>query len=85
MKFKFELGATLKDKITGFKGVAMGRSEYFTGCLHYGLCSKTMKAGVPIEWEWFDESRLIQVGTAIIKRESVRRNPSGPCVKPPQN
>ena len=41
--FKFELGEVLKDKITGFTGVVMGRTEYFTDCDHYGLCSQKLR------------------------------------------
>jgi len=58
---KFELGEVLKDKITGFQGVAMARTEYFTDCIHYGLCSQELKDGKPIDWEWIDETRLVQV------------------------
>ena len=40
--FKFMLGAVLSDIVTGFKGVALGRTQYFTGCTHYGLCPRTV-------------------------------------------
>lgn len=33
--YKFELGATLKDKITGFEGIATGVASYITGCDQY--------------------------------------------------
>ena len=71
---KFELGEILIDKVTGFKGVAMGRTEYFTDCTHYGLLSQELKDGKPVEWQWFDETRLVKVaGARIIKepREAV--------------
>ena len=59
---KYELGQELKDIITGFRGIAVGRTEYLTGCNHYGLCSQKMKEGKPGDWQWFDESRLISTG-----------------------
>ena len=85
MEFKFELGEVLKDKITGFEGVAMGRTEYFTDCTHYGLCSQSLnKDGEPIGWHWFDETRLILVeNTEKIAKES-RLPTSGPNPNAPQ-
>lgn len=60
--FKYEIGSTVKDKVTGFKGVVMGQSHYFTGCDHYGLLSSKLgKDSKPMEWEWFDETRLVLV------------------------
>lgn len=84
MKFKFELGEVLKDNVTGFKGVALARTEYFTDCNHYGLCSQTLKDGKPIEWEWLDETRLIKVkGSKKIIKE-VRKPRSGMFPNAPQ-
>lgn len=36
--FKFENGQTVKDRVTGFKGVILGRTQYATGCIQYGIC-----------------------------------------------
>lgn len=81
---KFELGVTLKDKITGFQGVAMGRTEYFTDCSHYGLCSRELKDGKPVEWQWFDETRLIQMDGDEKVLKSPRIPTSGPHPNAPQ-
>lgn len=81
---KFEMGEVLKDKVTGFQGVVMARTEYFTDCTHYGLCSQTLKDGKPIDWEWLDETRLIQVaGAERIVKES-RKSTSGLYSNAPQ-
>jgi len=81
---KFELGEILKDRVTGFGGVVMGRTEYFTDCTHYGLCSQSLKDGKPMDWEWFDETRLVRVkGAKKIERES-RVPTSGPEPNAPQ-
>ena len=85
--FKFELGETLKDKITGFEGVVMGRSQYFTDCNHYGLLSRTLKDGIPTDYQWFDETRVVRVeNTEIVtKEERIDRKgaTSGPFSNPP--
>jgi len=79
---KFELGEVLKDKITGFQGVATARTEYFTDCEHYGLASQSLgQDGKPIDWEWFDETRLVKVkGKKRVMKES--RTPSKPTSGP---
>ena len=57
--FKFKLGAKVKDTLTGFEGVVMARTEYYTGCNTYGIQSpKLIKGNAPAEWIWIDEVRL---------------------------
>ena len=48
------LGSKVKDSITGFEGVAVGRTEFLYGCIRIGI------EGVakPGEILWFDEPRL---------------------------
>lgn len=84
METKFEFGEVLKDKISGFEGVVMAKCMYFTDCLHYGLCSQTLKDGIPMEWQYFDETRLIKVkGKKKLEKES-RVSTSGVYSNPPQ-
>lgn len=84
--FKFELGEVLKDKITGFTGVVMVRSQYLTGCLHYGLQSRKIgEKGKTSDWEHFDENRLVSIGKKVMSPpgdvastvQGVRRKASG--------
>ena len=83
MSFKFNLGEVLRDVITGFTGVVMGRTEYHTGCKHYGLLSKTLnKDGKPADWEWFDEKRLERVEDVPQKQNEV--SSGGPSASPPE-
>lgn len=53
------LGAKVKDKETGFEGIATGRAEYLYGD------PRVMVEGLddtkrPIEW-WFEEERLYEL------------------------
>lgn len=52
-----ELGRTYTDKITGFKGVAIGHVEYITGCNQTLLAAKA-EGGKPGESVWFDDQRV---------------------------
>lgn len=55
--FTIELGATVKDTITGFKGVITGRCEYVTGCRTYLVQPKAVKGEFKSAL-WMDEDRL---------------------------
>ena len=63
--FKFELNQEVKDAVTGFKGIIMGRTEYNTGCIQYGVCPQKLKDGAVPDWSWFDETRLIATGKKL--------------------
>jgi len=58
-KMTIKLGQKVKDKLTGFSGTVMARTEYLNGCVSYGILSdKLNKEGNPKDWQWFDEQRL---------------------------
>lgn len=60
--FSINLGAHVRDTITGFRGVVTARIEYLTGCRQYTLTPTTLHDAKPIPSEWFDESRLEDLG-----------------------
>ncbi len=56
-----ELGRRVKDGITGFIGIAVGRTEYLHGNPRIAVCSEALKDGKTIS-ETFDERRLEYYG-----------------------
>jgi hypothetical protein len=68
------LGATYKDRITGFKGVATGYAQYISGC-HQALLAP--KAGT--DSQWIDEQRLERVGSS---RVTLDNSKTPGCDKP---
>tara|TARA_R110002049_G_scaffold199037_2_gene369118 strand:+ start:113 stop:364 length:252 start_codon:yes stop_codon:yes gene_type:complete len=66
---KFNLGNEVKDKITGFQGIATGHAEYLTGCDQYVVQPKCEKNGTYPDANWFDEGRLEWVSKGIAKEE----------------
>jgi len=36
-EFKFELGEKVRDKVSGFKGTIIQRTEFLNGCIQYGV------------------------------------------------
>ncbi len=84
--FKFELNTYAKDKVSGFSGIILGRTEYSTGCIHYGIFPTDLdKDGNLKEWVWFDEIRLESVkAPKVINVESDFPHPGGPAPEAPE-
>lgn len=59
-----ELGKVARDKMTGFEGVVMAKTEYLYGCTRWGLLNtKLSKEGAPQQdYIWFDEPQLDYAG-----------------------
>lgn len=53
-----KLGSSVKDVITGFAGIAIGRAEFMYGCSRIGVQPVKIKDGEPGEAFWFDEQRI---------------------------
>lgn len=84
-EFKFGMGIILKDVITGFTGVVMARSQYYTGCTHYGLCpTKLTKDGKEPDWLWLDETRLVETKSKPIVLFKREQPTSGQFQDPPK-
>lgn len=69
--FKFSLGDKVKDNITGFIGIIVGRTEWLNGCIRYSLQPIKLKDGAPQETQAFDEDQLELVTAkkkAVVKR-----------------
>ncbi len=62
-----QLGDEVKDKVTGFKGVAYARSTYLTGCDHIMVQPKIKKDGTMPEAKWFDEPMI-----EVVKKNKVK-------------
>ena len=54
-----------RDKVTGFKGIIVGKLQYMFGCTQYGLAPKVTKEGKCEETTWFDEGRIEVVGKGV--------------------
>src|SRR5688572_11518709 len=63
--FKFELGDTLRDMVTGYSGIVTGRGDHISGCNTYGLQKKADEKGDVADSKWFDETRLEAVPGAV--------------------
>lgn len=64
--FKFRLGETVRDKVTGFKGIVTSAARHLSGCDTYGVVPTALKDGAPQDTRWFDEPRLESKGGSVL-------------------
>lgn len=65
-----KLGTTVRDPITGFVGIATGRTEWLYGCGRIAIQAPIDKDGKVPSLEWFDELQL--------KADKPKKNIGGP-------
>jgi hypothetical protein len=70
-----ELGKKVRDKITGFEGIADSRHIYLHGCDRYSVT--TLVEGKPVT-EAFDEGSLEVIDEGIKAEEVKADKPGGP-------
>ena len=68
MAEKTELGDRVKDKITGLKGIVIGRYEYLYGCVRMAVQPEEGKDGKPIDTFVVDEPQLMLLKKGVIAR-----------------
>ena len=71
-EFKFENGQSVKEKITGFKGIITGTCYYLTGCNQYLITAKQVNESKEPIALWYDEGRLELIEDGVtVKAEEV--------------
>jgi hypothetical protein len=60
------LGDEVVDVVSGFKGIATGKSEFLYGCTRIGVIARA-KGNETKDMQWFDEPQL-----KIVKRAKVK-------------
>jgi len=70
VKFKFGLGSRVKDSITGFEGIVVGRTQWLHNCNTYSVKPTVLKDGVPQKSEGFDEPQLSIVKEKVHKPDN---------------
>ena len=75
---RIELGMMVREEITGFSGMVVGRSEWLWGCVTIGVLSGELKDGKPVPEQWFDEGRIVEIEEAE-QREPPEEITGGPA------
>jgi hypothetical protein len=76
-----KLGEKVRDKITGYEGIAYARTEYLNGCIRIGIQDRLKQDGTVPDMEWGDQSEI-----EVTKKEKQikGKDPGGPIPKPRQ-
>lgn len=74
------LGSIVKDTLTGFKGMATGKTQWLFGCTRIAIEPTSCKDGKPIEMQWFDEQRIqvIKEGKPTPTKDATESTSGGP-------
>lgn len=80
---KVKLGVRARDRITGFEGMVIARTEYLYGCARWALQpQKVNKDGTIFEPQWFDDP---QVEALSEVKEKPDQSTGGPKDAPKRN
>ena len=88
-EFKLALGDRVKDRITGFRGIVVCRTEWLNYCNRYTVQPEVLKDGKPVESIAFDEGDLVVVkkdvfaGKAAGAEKTIKRYTGGPPSRGP--
>ena len=75
-EFKFDLGAKVKDTVTGFTGIITSRTQWIHNCNVYGLQPTALKDGEVRKRDHFDEPQLTLVEPEVIKPQRLTGGPT---------
>jgi hypothetical protein len=74
---EFELGAKLRDTVSGFEGIATSKVVFLNGCVRYGLEPKVGADGKIIEGQYFDSQQVEKVDDGLIEKVKEARTNTG--------
>lgn len=74
------LGDKVKDKVTGFKGIAIARTEWLNGCSRITVQPDRLDGGKVPDSQTFDEPQLTVLKAGQVKTGS--RDTGGPIPNP---
>lgn len=73
---RIELGDEVKDLVSGFKGIAVARTEFLNGCVRLSIAPPIDSDGKHVDERWFDQEQI-----DLIQRGKVKRKPAEPQIK----
>lgn len=62
-----KLGDKVRDKVTGFTGIATARIEYLHGCVQIEIMPPVDKDGKKVDGIWIDDPRLESIKDDAVK------------------
>lgn len=76
-----QLGLKVRDRVTGFEGIAVARIEYLTGCMQIGISPPVDKEGKLQDTSYFDHTRVevVDVKPVLNQTNQDRGGPNRDC------
>lgn len=75
---KFKLGDRVRDKVTGFTGIATAKHEFLAGCIQFSVAPPVKPDGTSTEAMSYDWERLERVDHGINEPDKeVKATPTG--------
>jgi hypothetical protein len=59
------MGKMVKDKISGYEGIVVARTEWLHGCVRLTVQAQELEKGLPVNNCCFDEPQLEVIGDGI--------------------
>ena len=78
MKKQAELGDFVKDTITGFTGIVVGKHDYLQGCTRMTVQPKIDKDNKLPGIETFDQLQLKIITSKMVQKQAIEKDPGGP-------
>ena len=73
---EIKLGMKARDKVTGFEGIIVSRTEFLNGCVRYSIQPELNKKDKTIPSEaWFDEQQIEIISKGVMMEQ---RKTGGP-------
>lgn len=70
-------GKMVRDKVTGFTGIAIGKTKWMFGCDQYCVSPLVDNDGKKRDSEWFDKGRIEIIGEGVVPEEVQSEKPGG--------
>jgi hypothetical protein len=81
-KMSIELGDKVKDRVSGFQGVVVSKTNYLNGCCRVGVKPQALEKGSTIDEEWFDIGQIDLISPKAVS--VVPKKTGGPATNPPR-
>ena len=75
----FKVGERLRDKVSGFTGIAMSKVEYFSGCIQYLVDPEQLnkETNAKMNGVYFDLEQLEKVDDGLLEVREEKKRPGG--------
>ena len=80
-----ERGDKVKDRVSGFVGIAVCETKYLQGCTRFGVQAIVKNNEPPKNWEYFDVTQLKVILKRVVKIEQMKNPDDDPGGYQPDN